>query len=174
MVLVERGKRWMNFSEKLRLLRWKRDLSQEQLAKMLGVSWETVCKWETQKLLPELPQIVLISKIFEVSIDQLLKDDLPIAIEDSVKQRNTEVAEPIPLAGRSDGMFCTKCGKKNEADSAFCRYCGNPFTFGVTENSDQSEDHAAHLYEKGPTYSEQKYGINLEKYFRNSGRRHSS
>ena len=36
-------------------------------------------------------------------------------------------------------MFCTKCGKKNRADSAFCGYCGNPFTSFVKYEQEYSK-----------------------------------
>lgn len=117
----------MTFSEKLLLLRRKKGLSQEQLAEMLDVSRQSVSKWESQQTLPEPSKIILISEIFEVSIDQLLKDDL------SVVDQNTEITATEVVDGSStdEGLniiFCTKCGKENRADSFFCGYCGNPFT----------------------------------------------
>lgn len=36
-------------------------------------------------------------------------------------------------------MFCTKCGKKNRTDSAFCGYCGNPFTSFVKYEQEYSK-----------------------------------
>lgn len=38
-----------------------------------------------------------------------------------------------------DVMFCTKCGKENRADSAFCGYCGNPFTAFVADRPKTGE-----------------------------------
>ena len=76
------GKNDMNFSEKLFTLRKAKNLTQEQLAEELGVSRQSVSKWESGQALPELEKIVAISMIFDVTIDYLLKsseiDDLSV------------------------------------------------------------------------------------------------
>ena len=128
----------MIFSEKLALLRRKKGLSQEQLAEMLDVSRQSVSKWEAQQTLPELNKIILLSEIFEVSIDQLLKDDLDIE-EDTQEIKEYEPAEIVSDEVKLGVIFCTKCGKENRADSAFCGYCGNPFTSFVTVESDTGQ-----------------------------------
>lgn len=128
----------MTFSEKLLLIRKQKGLSQEQLAEMLDVSRQSVSKWEAQQTLPEPGKLILISKIFDVSIDQLLKDDLSVIKEKEVASE-TEIIETTPAAVKLDVMFCTKCGKENRADSAFCGYCGNPFTVFVAERPETGE-----------------------------------
>ena len=128
----------MTFSEKLLLIRKQKGLSQEQLAEMLDVSRQSVSKWETQQTLPEPSKLVLISEIFDVSIDQLLKDDLSINEENEITGE-AEIIEAIPAVVKLDVMFCTKCGKENRADSAFCGYCGNPFTAFVADRPETGE-----------------------------------
>ena len=128
----------MTFSEKLLLLRRQKGLSQEQLAEMLDVSRQSVSKWEAQQTLPEPSKIILLSEIFGVSIDQLLKDDLPVE-EDTEVVKDIETDEATPAVIKLDVMFCTKCGKENRADSAFCGYCGNPFTSFVADRSETGE-----------------------------------
>lgn len=128
----------MTFSEKLLLIRKQKGLSQEQLAEMLDVSRQSVSKWETQQTLPEPNKLVLISNIFDVSIDQLLKDDLSIN-EENETTSETEILETAPTVVKLDIMFCTKCGKENRADSAFCGYCGNPFTAFVADRPETGE-----------------------------------
>ena len=75
----------MTFSEKITILRKRRGLSQEQLAEMLDVSRQSVSKWEAQQALPETSKIIMIGKIFNVSIDLLLKDENSIGIDDVPK-----------------------------------------------------------------------------------------
>lgn len=128
----------MTFSEKLLLIRKQKGLSQEQLAEMLDVSRQSVSKWETQQTLPEPNKLVLISNIFDVSIDQLLKDDLSIN-EENETTSETEILETAPTVVKLDIMFCTKCGKENRADSSFCGYCGNPFTAFVADRPETGE-----------------------------------
>ena len=128
----------MTFSEKLLLLRKQKGLSQELLAEMLDVSRQSVSKWEAQQTLPETSKLVLISKIFNVSIDQLLKDELSV-IEGDDAASEIEIIEAAPAAVKLDVMFCTKCGKENRANSAFCGYCGNPFTAFVADRPETGE-----------------------------------
>ena len=125
----------MIFADKLLLLRKQKGLSQEQLAEMLEVSRQSISKWESQQALPEASKIISISNIFDVSIDQLLKDDLEIEGLKEVEIIETEASSIVPL----EVMFCTKCGKENSADSKFCGYCGNPFTSFVAEKDENSK-----------------------------------
>lgn len=65
----------MNLAEKIRELRKSRYLSQEQFAEKLGISRQSVSKWESGQAMPELDKIVLLSEIFGVTTDSLLKGD---------------------------------------------------------------------------------------------------
>ncbi|AIO19466.1 HTH-type transcriptional regulator Xre [Candidatus Izimaplasma bacterium HR1] len=53
-------------------LRKNRNLSQEDLAELLNVSRQTISKWENQEVLPDAYNLIGLSKIFRVSIDELL------------------------------------------------------------------------------------------------------
>ena len=66
----------MTFSEKLMDLRRKAGLSQEQLADRLGVTRQSVSKWESGTAMPELVKLISLSDIFGVSVDYLVKDYL--------------------------------------------------------------------------------------------------
>lgn len=66
--------RYMNFGMKLQQLRKAKGLSQEALAEKLNVSRQAVSKWETSEGYPEMDKIILISDLFQVSIDYLMKD----------------------------------------------------------------------------------------------------
>ena len=63
----------MDYPEKLLTLRKAKDLTQEQLAEKLGVSRQSVSKWESGQATPELEKIVSLSAIFDVTTDYLLK-----------------------------------------------------------------------------------------------------
>lgn len=64
------------FSEKLLELRRREGLSQEQLADRLGVTRQSVSKWESGTAVPELAKLVALSDLFSVSVDYLVKDRL--------------------------------------------------------------------------------------------------
>ncbi len=61
------------------LLRSESGLSQEKLAEILGVSRQSVSKWEMEEALPGIDKIVRIAELFSVSTDELLRDTLEIA-----------------------------------------------------------------------------------------------
>lgn len=64
----------MDLAEKIQSLRKQKNISQEQLAEMMGISRQSISKWESQQSVPELDKIVRLSDIFGVSTDYLLKD----------------------------------------------------------------------------------------------------
>jgi transcriptional regulator with XRE-family HTH domain len=61
----------MNFNEKLTNLRRARGLSQEQLADLINVSRQAISKWETAESQPDLAKLILLTNVFEVSLDEL-------------------------------------------------------------------------------------------------------
>ena len=66
----------MILAEKIAMLRKQNGWSQEDLAMKLGVSRQSVSKWESTASIPDLERIVKLAEIFEVSTDYLLKDSL--------------------------------------------------------------------------------------------------
>ncbi|MCM1257634.1 MAG: helix-turn-helix domain-containing protein [Roseburia sp.] len=66
----------MNFSEKLKEIRKKEGISQEQLAERIGVTRQAITKWETGKGLPDVENMVIIAEIFKTTIDELLMDSV--------------------------------------------------------------------------------------------------
>ena len=64
----------MKFNEKLIELRKKEGLSQEELGYKLDVTRQTVSKWELGQTTPEMDKLVEISKIFNISVDELIKE----------------------------------------------------------------------------------------------------
>ena len=64
----------MSFASKLQEIRVENNISQEGLAEMLGVSRQSVSKWERGKGYPEIDKLIFISERFGVSLDELLKE----------------------------------------------------------------------------------------------------
>lgn len=69
----------MNFSEKLKEIRKKEGLSQEQLAEKIGVSRQAITKWETGKGLPDVDNMVILAEIFKTTLDELLRGTAAMA-----------------------------------------------------------------------------------------------
>ena len=67
----------MSFSENLQAIRKKNQLSQEELAELLGVSRQAVSKWELGEGYPEVEKLLIISKKLNVSLDSLMTGSIP-------------------------------------------------------------------------------------------------
>ncbi len=65
----------MELGKKLSELRRKKGISQEKLAEMLDVSRQAVTKWESGKSNPDTENLILIAEIFDVSLDELCKNE---------------------------------------------------------------------------------------------------
>ena len=69
----------MTIGQKITHLRTNMSISQEKLAEMLGVSRQSVSKWEMDQALPQIDKILQITNIFSVSCDELLKDEVVLS-----------------------------------------------------------------------------------------------
>ena len=62
----------MDFGKQIRQIRKDAKLTQEQMAAKLNVSRQAVSNWENNKVLPDLEMIITISRVFGLSLDQLM------------------------------------------------------------------------------------------------------
>lgn len=85
----------MILAEKIIEERKKMGWSQEELADKLGVSRQSVSKWESAGSVPDLQRLLQMAEIFGVSTDYLLKDDLENDPSHSVLSENVVPVEPI-------------------------------------------------------------------------------
>lgn len=70
-----RGDEWMSIGDKIYNLRKKKNMSQEELASVLNVSRQTISKWETGESNPDFDKIVPLCNFFEISTDELMRDE---------------------------------------------------------------------------------------------------
>ena len=68
----------MTTGEKIQRLRTDLMLSQEQLAEKLGVSRQSVSKWEMDQAIPQADKLLLLSQLLGVSLDELMREDIPL------------------------------------------------------------------------------------------------
>ena len=78
----------MNLGDKILELRKKKGYSQEELAEKLSISRQTVSKWELNETSPDIKQAKKISKIFNISLDDLLDNDIKNILTEKIS--NTE------------------------------------------------------------------------------------
>lgn len=81
----------MELGNKIKYYRGEKELSQEELAERVYVSRQTISNWENNKSYPDINSIVLLSEIFEISIDNLIKGD----VEQMKKEINSEEVKKL-------------------------------------------------------------------------------
>ena len=62
----------LNFAENIRKLRRENGFTQEQLAEKVGVSFQTVSRWETGVVYPDIETLPILAEIFETRVDELI------------------------------------------------------------------------------------------------------
>lgn len=65
----------MKFSEKIKEIRKMQNLTQEQFAEKIFISRNAVAKWESDRGYPDIQNLITISEVFEISLDDLIKND---------------------------------------------------------------------------------------------------
>lgn len=81
----------MELGNKIKYYKGEKELSQEELAERVYVSRQTISNWENNKSYPDINSIVLLSEIFEISIDNLIKGD----VEQMKKEINSEEVKKL-------------------------------------------------------------------------------
>ena len=72
----------MELGKQIKKYRNEKELSQTALAERVFVSRQTISNWENDKSYPDIKSLVLLSEIFEISLDQLIKGDVEIMREE--------------------------------------------------------------------------------------------
>lgn len=68
----------MELGKQIKMYRLENKLSQEELADRIYVSRQTISNWENDKSYPDINSLVLLSEVFKVSLDKLIKGDIEI------------------------------------------------------------------------------------------------
>ena len=69
----------LKINERIAFLRKEKGLTQEELAKALGVTNQAVSKWESEQSTPDLEKVIAMSELFEVTTDYILKGIEPVS-----------------------------------------------------------------------------------------------
>lgn len=83
----------MTLGQKIFELRNEQKMSQGDLAEKLNVSRQSISKWETDASVPELDKLIMLSDLFHITIDELVKDEIHEKSTDEEKE-TTEKTVP--------------------------------------------------------------------------------
>lgn len=102
----------MNFGQKIKQLRAKNDLNQEEFAKSVGVGQTTVAHWEKYGTMPEMPTVLRICQKYKILIGDLINVG-KIPDRDAIRMENTQLKKQVALLERMVDLLSEK--KKTKA-----------------------------------------------------------
>ena len=90
----------MTLGEKIAIQRKELNYTQEQLADILAVSRQSISKWESNIAYPETDKLIVLGKLFNCSMDYLLKDDITekagvLTSESNFAEKVTEISKKV-------------------------------------------------------------------------------
>ena len=149
----------MTFGEKLKSARKEAGLSQEQLAEKMSVSRSAIAKWESDKGMPDVNNLKVMSSLLNVSVDYLLDDDEQISfneikeaitLENYVKTgkcRDKRDAACYEKHGDADAIYALISKRKMSKMEAIIDFIVQP---GIVEVLDRTKEIVgSYLVEKG-------------------------
>ena len=86
----------MNFGEHIKQRREKLNLSQKEVAKLLFVTRQTISNWENGRNFPDMSMLIELSKLYQISIDSLLKEDKKLK-EHLDRDKTVKKYSPFPI-----------------------------------------------------------------------------
>lgn len=89
----------MELGKQIKKYRQEAQLSQEELAGRVFVSRQTISNWENDKSYPDVNSLVLLSEIFQISLDKLIKGDIDIMKEVIKKDEVTKLNRYATIYG---------------------------------------------------------------------------
>lgn len=136
----------MILADKIIELRKKQGMSQEELAEKLGVSRQSVSKWEGAQSTPDLNRILQLSEIFGVSTDTLLKDTEELSTEAAPAQDTVETEPPLRKVSMEEANSFLAVNEKRAFRTAvgvaLCIICTVPV---ILADQLVSSDHVADI-----------------------------
>lgn len=117
----------MSFRTNLQYLRAQRNMTQERLAMLLGVSRQAISKWESEKAYPEMDKLLMICDLFGCTLDDLVLGDVSVS-----------TSRPDSHGASATGCGTTVGGMTGED-------AGSPAHAGNAKGSIGDADEPAHL-----------------------------
>jgi Predicted transcriptional regulators len=112
----------INLSQNLKRLRHDKNMTQEELAKVLGISFQSISKWERGDGYPDITLLPVIANYFEISIDTLLGNDI-ISKENKIRAYRNEY----------ECLFYVDKSLQKMYDTAVQAYSEYPYEWGIID-----------------------------------------
>lgn len=107
----------MNLGNNLFQTRKKVGLSQEIVAEKLGVSRQTISKWETDETVPDIYQAKKLAKLYNVSLEELIEFDIDVKeVEEVIKNTNQEKESKIDWTKAWSKKYSVLATYQNKVD----------------------------------------------------------
>ena len=84
----------MELGKQIKKYRQESQLSQEELANRVYVSRQTISNWENDKSYPDVTSLVLLSEVFQISLDKLIKGDID-TMKEVIKQEEIKKVQSL-------------------------------------------------------------------------------
>ena len=94
----------MNIADRIQHLRKVKGISQEELADKIGVSRQSVSKWESEQTSPDIEKIILMSNFFNVTTDYILKGIEPVP-DEPMSQKEKPNASIFSITGTAFNLM---------------------------------------------------------------------
>ncbi len=120
----------MNMADRIQNLRKAKGMSQEELADQIGVSRQAVSKWESGQSTPDLEKIIMISDLFEVTTDYILKGIEPVSATNKKTIQSLYWGFMIIFAAIT-GIWSFTANRFRFVECFFIILAGAAFGFGV-------------------------------------------
>lgn len=109
----------MSLGNNLSTARRKAGLSQEAAAEKLGISRQTVSKWETDETLPDILQARKLASIYRLSLDELLDFDIGVKeIEEAIDRTSEELTSKVDWTKMWSRKYPVLGSYQNTVDTA--------------------------------------------------------
>lgn len=89
----------MNIGNNIKRLRQQKNLTQDQVAEKLGVSYQAISKWETNANTPDISMLPEIANLFGVSIDMLFSDNIMDCSDIHSFMKDDDVIRVVQMRG---------------------------------------------------------------------------
>ena len=143
----------IEIANRLVQLRKQKNLSQEALANELGISRQAVSKWERAEASPDTDNLILLAKLYDISLDELLKTDQE-SFESGAKDKKEHTAEEdrdYVHVSLTKGIHV----KEKNGDEVHVGWNGIH-----VESNDKDDRHKFHFDKNGVYIDDEKYDIN--------------
>lgn len=124
----------MNLGNSLFHARKKRGLSQEEVAQKIGVSRQTISKWETNETIPDIYQSKKMAKLYNVSLDELIEFDVDLQeIEEMIEKSDDKINEKVNWTNAWGKKYPILLQYQSEVNTA-------NYAFRITKMFDEIKD----------------------------------